>query len=110
MVGIALAIYHLQARKISIEEAIRACGKQLMFVYAWQQGRGLAQLPGHGPADFTPWLKTLARQGYAGWMTPFMHGKNRWKRWPQRSRKPAATSNQRQSVPKRRKGQISHEK
>jgi sugar phosphate isomerase/epimerase len=74
VVGISLAIYHLQARKISIEEAIRACGKQLMFVYAWQQGRGLVQLPGHGPADFTPWLKTLAREGFGGWMTPFMHG------------------------------------
>ena len=74
VVGIALAIYHLQARKVPVEEAMRACGKQLLFVYAWQQGRGVLQLPGHGPADFTPWLQTLAQQKYAHWMTPFMHG------------------------------------
>jgi sugar phosphate isomerase/epimerase len=74
VVGIALAIYHLQARKVSVEAAIRACGRQLLFVYAWQQGRGLAQLPGHGPADFGPWLRALEQQRYAGWITPFMHG------------------------------------
>ena len=74
VVGIALAIYHLQARKVPVEEAMRACGKQLLFVYAWQQGRGVLQLPGHGPVDFTPWLQTLAQQKYAHWMTPFMHG------------------------------------
>jgi sugar phosphate isomerase/epimerase len=56
VVGIGLAIYHLQARKVAVEEAIRACGKQLMFVYAWQQGRGLAQ------------------QDYRHWISPFMHG------------------------------------
>jgi sugar phosphate isomerase/epimerase len=74
VVGIALAIYHLQVRKVPVEEAIRACGKQLMFVYAWQQGSGLSQLPGHGPAEFAPWLRTLAQQDYEHWITPFMHG------------------------------------
>ena len=74
VVGIALAIYHLQARKVPVEEAIRACGRQLLFVYAWQQGKGPAQLPGHGPADFAPWLRALAQQDYAHWITPFMHG------------------------------------
>jgi sugar phosphate isomerase/epimerase len=74
VVGIALAIYHLQAHQVPVEEAIRACGKQLLFVYAWQQGRALAQLPGQGPADFAPWLRALAQQGYAHWITPFMHG------------------------------------
>ncbi len=74
VVGIALAIYHLQARKVPVEETIRACGKQLLFLYAWQAKGGVAQLPGHGPADFTPWLQTLAKQNYANWITPFMHG------------------------------------
>lgn len=74
VVGIALAIYHLQARKVPVDEAIRACGKQLLFLYAWQAGRGVAQLPGHGPADFKPWLQVLAQQKYAHWITPFMHG------------------------------------
>lgn len=74
VVGIGLAIYHLQARKVPVEEAIRACGKQLMFVYGWQQGRGLAQLPGHGPAEFAPWLRALAQQDYGHWISPFMHG------------------------------------
>jgi sugar phosphate isomerase/epimerase len=74
VVGIALAIYHLQVRKVAVEDVIRACGSQLRFVYAWQQGRGLAQLPGHGPADFGPWLRALRQQGYTGWITPFMHG------------------------------------
>jgi len=74
VVGIALAVYHLQARKVPVVDAIRACGKQLLFVYAWQQGRGVAQLPGHGPADFKPWLQALAEQKYAHWITPFMHG------------------------------------
>jgi len=74
VVGLGLAIYHLQARQVPVAEAIRACGKQLWFVYAWQQGQGLAQLPGHGPADFAPWLEALAQAGYAHWITPFMHG------------------------------------
>jgi len=74
VVGIGLAIYHLQARKVAVEEAIRACGKQLKFVYAWQQGQGLAQLPSHGPADFAPWLRALAQQDYGHWISPFMHG------------------------------------
>jgi len=74
VVGIALAIYHLQARKVPVEDAIRACGKQLLFLYAWQAKRGVAQLPGHGQAHFTPWLQTLAKQNYANWITPFMHG------------------------------------
>jgi len=73
-VGIALAPYHLQAGKMNVEEAIAACGKQLLFFYAWQHGRGTDQLPGHGPTDFTPWLAALAKIGYAGYVNPFMHG------------------------------------
>jgi len=72
--GIALAPYHVQAGKESVEEAIRACGKQLLFFYAWQHAGGTGQLPGHGPADFTPWLVALAKAGYKGYVNPFMHG------------------------------------
>lgn len=73
-VGIALAPYHIQAGKMSVEEAIAACGKQLLFFYAWQHGKGTDQLPGHGPTDFTPWLAALAKISYAGYVNPFMHG------------------------------------
>jgi sugar phosphate isomerase/epimerase len=73
-VGIALAPYHLQARKDSVEEAIAAAGKQLFFFYAWQKAGGTGQLPGHGPTDFTPWIAALAKAGYAWPVNPFMHG------------------------------------
>jgi len=73
-VGIALAPYHLQARKDSVEEAIAAAGTQLLFFYAWQHAPGTGQLPGHGPADCAPWIAALAKAGYAGYVNPFMHG------------------------------------
>jgi len=31
-------------------------------------------LPGHGPADFTPWLRALANINYPGCVNAFMHG------------------------------------
>ena len=71
--GLAVAPYHLQAAKASVEEAIAIAGKQLLFFYAWQNGGGLAQLPGHGPADFTPWLAALAKIDYKWYVNPFMH-------------------------------------
>ena len=71
--GIALAPYHVQAAKQSVEEAIAACGKQLFFFYAWQNAGGLKQLPGHGPTDFTPWLAALAKIDYKWYVNPFMH-------------------------------------
>jgi sugar phosphate isomerase/epimerase len=73
-IGLALAPYHLQAIGASVEDAIRICGRQLLFFYAWQNQPGLGQLPGHGPTDFTPWLRALARAGYQGYVNPFMHG------------------------------------
>ena len=73
-VGIALAPYHLQTEKISVEEVIGIAGKQLLFFYAWQHAQGMKQLPGVGPADFTPWIAALARSGYAEYVNPFMHG------------------------------------
>ena len=72
--GIALAPYHLQAAKIPVEDVIGIVGKQLLFFYAWQQGADMKQLPGVGPADFTPWIAALAKAGYAEYVNPFMHG------------------------------------
>ena len=73
-VGIALAAYHVQAGQASVEEAIAICGSQLLFFYAWQNALDLKQLPGHGPTDFTPWLKALAKVDYPLHVTAFMHG------------------------------------
>jgi len=73
-VGIGIAPYHLQHIKAPIEEIIRSVGPQLLFFYAWQTGRGIHQLPGHGPLDFRPILKALADIRYSGHVNPFMHG------------------------------------
>jgi len=72
--GVALAPYHLQASGASVEKAIEICGNQLFFFYAWQRAKGVAQLPGHGDTDFTPWLAALAKIRYRGHVNPFMHG------------------------------------
>ncbi|HUW18798.1 MAG TPA: sugar phosphate isomerase/epimerase [Sedimentisphaerales bacterium] len=72
--GIALAPYHLQTINASVPEAIRICGRQLFFFYAWQRAEGLRQLPGIGPTDMTPWIQALADVRYAGYVNPFMHG------------------------------------
>ncbi len=72
--GIALAPYHLQGAKVSVEEAIGVCGRQLFYFYAWQRGHGVDQLPGHGPMDFKPWIAALAKIRYGGYVNPFMHG------------------------------------
>jgi sugar phosphate isomerase/epimerase len=71
--GIALAPYHVQAGKMSVEEAIAACGKQLLFFYAWQHAPGANELPGHGPTDFVPWVKALAKVEYGGYVNVFTH-------------------------------------
>jgi sugar phosphate isomerase/epimerase len=71
--GIALAPYHLQTLGVSVEEVIRAAGKQLFYFYAWQHAPGLKQLPGHGETDFTPWLAALAEVKYSGYVNPFLH-------------------------------------
>jgi sugar phosphate isomerase/epimerase len=72
--GIALAPYHLQGLKASVPEAIRICGKQLLFFYAWQRAKDNEQLPGVGPTDMTPWVEALAKIRYRGYVNPFMHG------------------------------------
>ena len=72
--GIALAPYHIQALKASVPQAIRICGPQLFFFYAWQRADGAGQLPGVGPADMQPWIQALADVRYRGYVNPFMHG------------------------------------
>lgn len=72
--GIALAPYHLQAIPASVPEAIRICGSQLFFFYAWQNAPDMGQLPGHGPTDFKPWLQALANAKYRWYVNPFRHG------------------------------------
>jgi len=72
--GLAVAPYHLQAAKASVEEVIAVAGKQLFFFYAWQRANGVQQLPGLGQTDFTPWLAALAKIDYAWYVNPFMHG------------------------------------
>ena len=72
--GLALAPYHLQVGGASVEETIRICGRQLLFFYAWQNQPETGQLPGHGPTDFTPWLRALATVNYPGFVNAFMHG------------------------------------
>ncbi len=71
--GIALAPYHLQQRKESVQQAINISGKQLLFFYAWQNAEAVNQLPGLGPTDFKPWLAELARIDYRWYVNPFMH-------------------------------------
>ena len=36
-------------------------------------GKQLEQLPGIGPADFTPWLAALAKIDYPWYVNPFTH-------------------------------------
>lgn len=72
--GIALAPYHIQTLKASVPDAIRICGKQLFFFYAWQHYSGPEQLPGIGPTDMTLWIQALANIRYRGYVNPFMHG------------------------------------
>lgn len=72
--GIALAPYHIQVLKASVPEAIRICGRQLFFFYAWQNQPDAKQLPGVGPTDMTPWIQALAQIHYRGYVNPFMHG------------------------------------
>jgi sugar phosphate isomerase/epimerase len=71
--GLALAPYHLQSMRASVEEAIAVAGRQLFFFYAWQYAADQQQLPGIGPTDCAPWLAALAKADYRRYVTPFMH-------------------------------------
>lgn len=72
-VGIALAPYHVQRNRESVEEAIATAGSQLLFFYAWQHGETLDQLPGHGSTDFQPWIAALKKADFKGYLNVFMH-------------------------------------
>ena len=72
--GIALAPYHIQSIKASVPQAIRLCGKQLFYFYAWQNYSENRQLPGIGPTYMVPWIQALADIRYQGYVNPFMHG------------------------------------
>ena len=78
-VGIAFAPYHLQGYKTPMTEFIKVAGPQMKFFYAWQRGTqknsfGAGQLPGFGPADFTPWLQAMADVNYSQYLSIFLHG------------------------------------
>ena len=73
-VGVAIAPYHLQGYKTPIEDVIKIAGSQCLFFYAWQKAKGVAQMPGVGPADFTPWVRALAELKYQHYSSIFMHG------------------------------------
>lgn len=79
-VGIAFAPWHLQGYKDTpMTEFIEVAGPQIQFFYGWQRGTqkdrfGIGQLPGFGPADFTPWLQKLADTGYSKYIAVFLHG------------------------------------
>jgi sugar phosphate isomerase/epimerase len=72
--GIALAPYHIQTLKASVPEAIRICGNQLFYFYAWQHYKDSQQLPGIGPTYMVPWIQALGDIKYSGYVNPFMHG------------------------------------
>jgi sugar phosphate isomerase/epimerase len=72
--GIALAPYHMQVIKASVEEAISIAGRHLFFFYAWQNAPGEQQLPGIGPTDCSPWITALEKANYCWYVNPFMHG------------------------------------
>ena len=73
-VGIAFAPYHLQGYEMPMEDIIKIAGSQCLFFYAWQKGKGYAQMPGVGPVDFTPWMRALGEINYSHYSSIFMHG------------------------------------
>ena len=74
-VGVAVAPYHLQRyKKTPVKDVIKIAGSQCLFLYAWQKGKGDTQMPGVGPADFTPWVQALAEIKYPLYSSIFMHG------------------------------------
>lgn len=81
--GIALAPYHLPQDERQIARLIVELGPSLVHFQAWQHGQGcmlklpkeqeLLQMPGRGPLDFTPLLRSLKQIGYRGFTEIFMH-------------------------------------
>ncbi|MGL6194179.1 MAG: sugar phosphate isomerase/epimerase family protein [Thermoguttaceae bacterium] len=71
--GIALAPYHILNLKESVPEAIRSCGKQLFFIYMWQNEPEEKQMPGVGSQKMDDWLTALSDIEYKWYVNPFMH-------------------------------------
>lgn len=82
-VGVALAPHHLPQDAELIAELARDLGPRMKFVYAQQHGKGstdklpkeeeLLQLPGRGPLDFGPLMRSLAAMNFTGPVEIFMH-------------------------------------
>jgi sugar phosphate isomerase/epimerase len=82
-VGVALAPHHLPQDAELIAGIARDLGPRLKFVYAQQFGKGskeklpkedeLLQLPGRGPLDFGPLMRSLAAMNFTGPLEIFMH-------------------------------------
>ena len=82
--GVAFAPHHLHAWDDQIPALINELGKQVVFLYAQEHGRGfvgklpkdqeMMQLPGHGGRlDYRPVVAALKKIEYAGWVEIFMH-------------------------------------
>jgi len=81
--GMALAGYHMPQDPELIGRHIRRLGKRLVHFQAWEHGMGcskklpkdqeLMQLPGRGPLDFGPIVKSLRTINFAGRVEIFMH-------------------------------------
>jgi sugar phosphate isomerase/epimerase len=81
--GVELAPYHLPQDTALLSDLIKHLDKKLTVFLAWQYGMGcmkpmptdeeLQQMPGRGPLDFTPLLKTLKEMNYTGFTQIFMH-------------------------------------
>ena len=71
--GIALAPYHLMRHRESVADAIRTCGKQMLFIYFWTNEDGEKQMPGIGQTDVSDWVCALKDIEYSHYVTQFMH-------------------------------------
>ena len=65
---------YLRGLQQSIIAAVEAADGGTCVRDAWQKEPGVDQLPGHGPTDFRPWLRALAKANYRWYVNPFMHG------------------------------------
>jgi len=81
--GMALAGYHMPQDPDLIGKHIQRLGKRLVHFQAWEHGMGcskklpkkqeLMQLPGRGPLDFRPIVKSLKTINFTGRVEIFMH-------------------------------------
>jgi len=82
--GVAFAPHHLHDHVAQIPDLIEHLGKNLVFFYAQEYGKGftkklpkdeeMMQLPGYGGGlDYRPVLAALSRIHYRGWIEILMH-------------------------------------